>query len=417
MAGPMERALIHSIVVASIALTSFVYPVTTNAVAEDAPFGQAQTTLKKSVYKLFTSFTNTEYKYIMDIPKNPDHDIVVAVVDIFMSSNHESLSGQYWVNTAERDGTQDVDDDNNTYMDDIHGWNFDTNAPYDPALKSNHGNQVVGVIAGKPITENDTLGYQHRIRGVNPDVKIMRISQGIDPLSPEKEASAIRYAVDNGAKVINLSHQITDDQSNNIKNAITYAKSNGVYVVVEGPDSGVSNANYMHQFADVFSVAKSEYKPGQGSGDIYQLTGVWHSNIDYCLPHNLKAITDAPPNYGTSFSAALLSGIIARLLMHDNTITHDEMRTILDSNSITSTGTDNNGTNYTCKRPSAELLFKNHYGGQILRQSVDVQHPSGKSAMFNIETVVDANGSVIRREVRHVNSGPHRHWVTQEVTQ
>jgi hypothetical protein len=140
MAGTMEHALIHSIVVASIALTVLVHPVTTNAVAEDAPFGQAQTTLKKSVYKLFTSFTNTEYKYIMDIPEN--HDIVVAVVDIYMGSDHDSLSEKYWVNTAERDGTQDVDDDNNGYIDDIHGWNFDTDAPYDPALKSNHGNQV-----------------------------------------------------------------------------------------------------------------------------------------------------------------------------------------------------------------------------------------------------------------------------------
>ena len=139
--------------------------------------------------------------------------------------------------------------------------------------------------------------------------------------------------------------------------------------------------------------------------------------IDYCLPHNVKAITNAPANNGTSFSAALLSGIIARLLMHDNAIEHDEMRTILDANAIVSTGTDNNGTTYTCKRPSAELLFKNHYGGQILRQSVDVQHPSGKSAIFNIETVVDANDRVLRREIRHVNSGRHRHWVNQEVMQ
>jgi hypothetical protein len=410
----MEHALIHSIVVASITLASLVYPATTNAGGEDAPFGQAQTTLKKSVYKLFPSFTNTEYKYIMDIPKN--HDIIVAVVDLYMGSDHDSLSGQYWVNEAERDGTQGVDDDSNGYIDDIHGWDFHFDSAYNPALTTNHGNQVVGVIAGKPMVENDTLGYQHRIRGVNPDVKIMRISKFVDPLIPQNQAKAIRYAVANNAKVINLSHQVTDE-NDEIKTAIAYAKSNGVFVVVEGPDSGFSNANDMHQFADVFAVAKSEYKPGQGNGDIYQLTGIWHSNIDYCLPHNLKAITNAPANNGTSFSAALLSGIIARLLMHDNTITHEEMRGILNTNSITSTGTDNNGSGYSCKRPSAELLFKNYYNGQILRQSVDVQHTSGKSAIFNIETVVDANDRVLRREIRHVNSGRHRHWVNQEVMQ
>jgi hypothetical protein len=216
------------------------------------------------------------------------------------------------------------------------------------------------VIVGKPITETDSFGYKHHIRGVNPDAKIMRISQGIDPLSPENEAEAIRYAVDNGARVINLSHY-QSDSTNTLKDAIAYAKTKGVFVVVQGPDAGISSNNDMHQFADVFAVAKSEYKPGQSNSDIYQLTGVWHSNINYCLPHNLKAITNAPANYGTSFSAALLSGIIARLLMHNNAIEHDEMRTILDANAIVSTGTDNNGTTYTCKRPSAELLFKNHY--------------------------------------------------------
>ena len=282
MAVTTEHVLIHSIVVASIALTVLVHPVTTNAVEEDGPFGQTETTLKKSVYKLFTSFTNTEYKYIMDIPKN--HDIIVAVVDIYMSSNHESLGGQYWVNTDERDGTPEIDDDNNGYTDDIHGWDFRSETPYNSTLTSNHGNQVVGVIVGKPITETDSFGYKHHIRGVNPDVKIMRISQGIDPLSPEKEASAIRYAVDNGAKVINLSHY-QSDSTNTLKDAIAYAKTKGVFVVVQGPDAGISSNNDMHQFADVFAVAKSEYKPGQGNGDIYQLTGIWHNNIDYKLPH------------------------------------------------------------------------------------------------------------------------------------
>ena len=70
---------------------------------------------------------------------------------------------------------------------------------------------------------------------------------------------------------------------------------------------------------------------------------------------------------------------------------------------------------YTCKRPSAELLFKNYYGGQILRKSVKIQNPEGKEVIMNIETVVNSSGTVIRREVRHVNSGRNRYWVNREV--
>ena len=69
-------------------------------------------------------------------------------------------------------------------------------------------------------------------------------------------------------------------------------------------------------------------------------------------------------------------GIIARLLMYDNTLTDAEVRTILDDNSVVSTGTDANGS-YTCKRPSPELIYKNWYGGQINRKSVKVQNHDG----------------------------------------
>ena len=145
---------------------------------------------------------NSDYKYIMDIPKK--NEIIVAIIDDYMSSYHESLQGQYWVNTAEKNGVARVDDDGNGYVDDIHGWDFDGDQPYQIQFSSPHGNQVAGIIMGNPITETYSV-YEHRIRGVNPDVKVMRIYQGDTVLSAEKEAEAIRYAVDNGARVINLS--------------------------------------------------------------------------------------------------------------------------------------------------------------------------------------------------------------------
>ena len=126
-----------------------------------------------------------------------------------MSSDHESLKNQYWVNTAELNGATGVDDDGNGFVDDINGWDFDANQPYQSQYSSPHGNQVAGIIMGNRIVESYS-GYQHHIRGVNTDVKVMRIYQGDTVLSANKEAEAIRYAVDNGAKVINLSHGAFD---------------------------------------------------------------------------------------------------------------------------------------------------------------------------------------------------------------
>ena len=202
--GTIKSMFIHYFLILLLTFTIAIVPATTDAVAEDRPFGQASTYLRFSQYKGYLSIANSDYKYMMDIPKN--NEIIVAVIDDHMSSYHESLQGQYWVNTAEKNGATGVDDDGNGYVDDIHGWDFDGNQPYQYQFGSPHGNQVAGIIMGKPITESNV--YEHRIRGVNTDVKVMRIYQGDTVLSAEKEAEAIRYAVDNGAKVINLSHGV-----------------------------------------------------------------------------------------------------------------------------------------------------------------------------------------------------------------
>ena len=66
--------------------------------------------------------------------------IVVAVVDEGVKYDHPDLAANMWVNQAEANGVEGVDDDNNGYIDDIHGLNavklngnisWDTEAWYD----------------------------------------------------------------------------------------------------------------------------------------------------------------------------------------------------------------------------------------------------------------------------------------------
>lgn len=49
--------------------------------------------------------------------------VIVAIIDSGIDIEHEDLKGKIWVNEKEIPGNG-IDDDNNGYVDDIHGWNF-----------------------------------------------------------------------------------------------------------------------------------------------------------------------------------------------------------------------------------------------------------------------------------------------------
>lgn len=49
--------------------------------------------------------------------------VIVAVIDSGIDTTHEDLKGIMWTNPKEIPGNG-IDDDNNGYIDDIHGWNF-----------------------------------------------------------------------------------------------------------------------------------------------------------------------------------------------------------------------------------------------------------------------------------------------------
>ena len=61
--------------------------------------------------------------YAEIIKKNRPSPVIVGVVDSGVDIDHEDLKNVIWVNTDEIPGNG-KDDDNNGYIDDIHGWNF-----------------------------------------------------------------------------------------------------------------------------------------------------------------------------------------------------------------------------------------------------------------------------------------------------
>ncbi len=71
-------------------------------------------------------------------------EVIVAVIDSGVDVNHEDLAGKIWINKNEIPNNN-IDDDNNGFVDDIFGWNFIGNSKSMATVDKNHkliqGNQ------------------------------------------------------------------------------------------------------------------------------------------------------------------------------------------------------------------------------------------------------------------------------------
>lgn len=104
--------------------------------------------------------------------------IVVAVVDGGAQMTHPDLVENIWVNRNEIPGNG-IDDDENGYIDDIHGWSAYTSSGNIPV--DYHGTHVSGTIGARG---NNTL----QVAGINWNIKIMEIGGSTSNTSVALEA-------------------------------------------------------------------------------------------------------------------------------------------------------------------------------------------------------------------------------------
>lgn len=181
--------------------------------------------------------------------------VVVAVIDDGFFAGHEDLKSNIWRNTGES-GTDEhgyakeangIDDDGNGYIDDVVGWDFAFDDPNPDGYAFDgmdatriqpytHGNPSLGIIGA---VGNNGVG----VTGINWRVSLMLLKAGaqgtprhmIDSRRIDRSAKAIRYASDNGARVISWSQFISDHRPARLavlKDAIDYAEARGVLIVV-----------------------------------------------------------------------------------------------------------------------------------------------------------------------------------------
>jgi subtilisin family serine protease len=265
--------------------------------------------------------------------------VVVAVVDTGVDYNHEDLKNNIWTNANEIAGNG-IDDDGNGYIDDNYGWNFSekNNNTLD---KHGHGTHVSGTIAG----ENNNSG----VTGIAYDSKIMPVKVLNDSGSGSYSSisKGIRYAVDNGANVINLS--LGGGSANStLESAINYASSKGVIVVMAAGNDGESSPDYPARYASKSGIAVGAVDSNNNMADFSNRSGT--NEISYVTAPGVKVYSSVPNNQydtysGTSMATPHVAGIVALMLSANSSLTDSQVREIVTETAGNSTQSTNSSLN------------------------------------------------------------------------
>ncbi|MEV5340579.1 type VII secretion-associated serine protease mycosin [Streptomyces sp. NPDC052676] len=174
-----------------------------------------------------------------------------------------------------------------------------------------HGTRVAGIIAARPVKGTGFVGLA-------PEATIIPIKQNDAEGNGTARtlADAIRYAVNAGADVINISQDTANavEPDQRLKQAVDYALAKQVVVVASAGNDGLGGnvkVTYPASYEGVLAVASSdrnnERAPFSQSGDF---VGVAAPGVDM--------ISTVPGNghcsdNGTSFSAPYVAGVAALL--------------------------------------------------------------------------------------------------------
>jgi len=255
------------------------------------------------------------------------NSVVIAVIDTGADLDHEDLSHNIWCNSDEIPDNG-IDDDENGYIDDIRGWDFfnDDNDPDDDNSQdeSYHGTHVSGIIAAKG---DNGVG----ITGVCWSSSIMPLKM-LDANGNGYVADgieAINYAIDKGARIINVSLGGTDPSQSEYE-AIESARDEGLLFVAAAGNDGTDNDSdpvypASYDLDNIVAVAASDFNDNLTSWSNYGST-----SVDVAAPgvdiYSTKADNSYQYQSGSSMAAPFVSGLAALIWAADQSLTYTQIK-------------------------------------------------------------------------------------------
>ncbi|MFN8575545.1 MAG: S8 family peptidase [Candidatus Sericytochromatia bacterium] len=240
-----------------------------------------------------------------------DEKIVIAVVDTGVDLNHPDLAANLVKGYSTIKGTINENDDNG------------------------HGTHVAGIVSA--IADNN-IG----VTGIAPKCKVMpiKVLSAKGDGNDSDIAEGIIWAVDHGAKVINLSLGGAG-AGKTLENAILYAYNSNALVVAAMGNNGANVKNYPAAFKNVVAVGASDSKnkvaPFSNFGDWISVTApglkIYSTLPTYKVElsrYNLG--TEYGILSGTSMAVPYVAGLAGLILSKNKNLNRAEVRKRIEQN-------------------------------------------------------------------------------------
>ena len=250
---------------------------------------------------------------------------------------------------------------------------------------SGHGTHVAGIIAA---VANNGIGGS----GVAPNAKILPI-QVLDQAGQgdaRDVAAGVRFAADNGARVINLSLGGATESSS-LTQAITYANDKGVLVVAAAGNGGAADKPKWPASLDLTLAVTAVDQANNATS--FDQRGDY---IDLSAP-GANIVSTAKGDYvtlsGTSMAAGFVAGAAALLFAAEPRVTNAQVRDILlrTASDIGEPGRDVTFGAGLINMVAALAELQRMYPPIAAPQLAAVGHV-GETLVANLELISDVNG-------------------------
>jgi subtilisin family serine protease len=245
------------------------------------------------------------------------------------------------------DGVNGKSNANDTYVDDIIGWDFaeNDNNPFDDGTANEgHGTHTAGIIGA---VGNNGTGISGVVQKIS--MMIVRIfTDAGDAVSNSKIAQAIRYSADSGAQVSNNSWGGSSGRNGDaIYNAIRYAGQKGqVFVTAAGNSSGNLDSARTNCYPAEYSLDNIIVVAATtAAGSLASHSNYGSVQVDIAAPGD-KVLSTLPGNRygqmsGTSMASPMVAGAVALMLSADSSLSVSQIKARLINGADETASLDN----------------------------------------------------------------------------